>query len=98
MDPVFSVVTLLLLVGAAILWRRTNRISALFQLIACSVFFVAVWLEQLAQLLFIVGGHTQLLEVLRNSRVQIVQLIALLISGFVFPIGYIWYAITAKRI
>ncbi len=98
MDPIFPLVTLLLVVGAVLLWRKTNRASALLQLIACSFLFAVMWLELLAQFLSIVAGRSELLDALRSSRAQSVQWIALLIGGFGFPIGYVWHAITCKRI
>jgi hypothetical protein len=88
----------LLLVGAAILWRRTKRASSLLQLIACSVFFVVIGLEQVAQFLAIVCGRTEFLDALRTSSYASVQWVAFVISAVGFPIGYTWYAITHKRI
>jgi hypothetical protein len=98
MDLILPGMTLLLLIGAIILWRKTKRASALLQLFAASVLFLFIWLELIAQFLAIVCHRTQLLDALRGSRVQTVGWIALLISGFAFLVGYIWYAVAHKRI
>jgi hypothetical protein len=98
MDLVFPTLTLLLLIGAVILWRKTKRLSVLLQLFAASVLFVVIWLELLAQFLAIVCGRTEFLDALRTSTYMSVQWVAFVISGFAFPIGYICYAITHKRI
>jgi hypothetical protein len=98
MDLIPPAITLLLLVGAIILWRRTKRASALLQLFAASGLFLFMWLELIAQFLAIVCHRTQLLDALRGSHVQTAEWIVLLISGFAFPVGYLWYALTQERI
>ena len=98
MDLVFPALALLLLIGVVILWRKTKRASVLLQLVAASILFVVIWLELLAQFLAIVCGRTEFLDALRTSTYMSVQWGAFVISGFGFPIGYLWYAISHKRI
>src|SRR3954447_16082149 len=84
---------LCLVVGAAVLWKKTRHTAALLQLIASSLIFVLLAVESLAHYL-VSAGKSELLGVIYGPHVQPVGQIAFLIAFVVFPVGYLWYALS----
>jgi hypothetical protein len=83
---------LCLVVGAAVLWKKTKRAAVLLQLIASSLIFVLLAVESLAHYLVSIG-KSQLLDVIYGPHVQPVGQIAFLVAFVVFTVGYLWYAL-----
>jgi hypothetical protein len=98
MEMIPLLVTLLLVIGATILWRRTGRASALVQLIAVSVLFLLACVDDLGRFLLITGGHDALIEALHTRQAESFASLASYLSSLAFLIGYIWHAISCRRI
>jgi hypothetical protein len=96
-DIVLPTIFGVLVVSAAILWAKTKRASVLLQLIASSVIFVMLAIEQLASRL-ITAGKPQLFDFIRGSHVEPAGQFALIVGFVLFPVGYLWYALSQKRI
>jgi hypothetical protein len=86
-----------LVVSAAVLWTKTKRASVLLQLIASSVILLMLFVEKLANHLM-TTGRPQLFDFIRGSHVESAGQIVLIVSFVLFPAGYLWYALSQKRI
>lgn len=96
-DLPVPVACLILFIGSVVLWAKTKQAVVLVQLIACSFVLFTVALETLANYL-IKAGNPALFEAMHRPHVQVGGQIAVVISFIAFPVGYLWYAITQKRI
>lgn len=101
MPVIFSlllpIIFLIFVVGSSVLWARTRRAAALVQLIACSVILMSLAVEKLADYLMR-AGKPELFDAIHSSPVLLISQLALLVSFVVFPIGYLWHALSQKRI
>ncbi len=76
-----------LLGGASVLWAKTRRATALLQLLAASVVFVACAIQALALVLTALD-HNTLLDTLRTSRVDVAVDVALVAGVLFFSLAY----------
>src|SRR5437660_625011 len=97
LDIVLPTIFGILVVSAAVLWAKTKRTSVLLQLIASFVILVMLAIEQLAKHLM-TAGKPQLFDFIRGSHVESAGQIVLIVSFVLFPVGYLWYALSQKRI
>jgi phosphoglycerol transferase MdoB-like AlkP superfamily enzyme len=92
--PIF---VLLLLIGAAALWKRTRHVGALLQLLACCITFALAALEEIGRFL----DHpdtSQLSEFMRLPGPRLFEQITVLLCFIAFLVGYIWHARAPKSI
>ena len=82
---------LCIVVAAAVLWRRTRRISALVQLIASVLLLYGMIVDRY-------GWHSTGLDRVYSQPLQISRDIALFLGVVSFPCGYLVYALTKRRI
>jgi hypothetical protein len=93
----FLLLLLAIVVGAALLWARTNRLPALIQMIACSVVFLMLASKQVAIHLR-AAGMPAFYDFTGEPIIERITEITLPICFIAFSIGYLWYALTQKRI
>jgi cbb3-type cytochrome oxidase subunit 3 len=96
-DVAPSALLLCIVAGAALLWRRTRRASSLAQLVASVLLFVGFGLDQLRWRSVTPYDHSAYADVMRSAPIHI-AMSAWPIGFVVFAIGYLWYALTQKRI
>ena len=87
----------LLTTGAAVLSRRTRRVPAVVQFVACFIILVTLLVEHAANYLMRVE-KPQLFDLIHRSDVLLGSQIVLIICFLAFPVSYLWYALTQKRI
>jgi hypothetical protein len=86
-----------LLGGATVLWIRTRRVTALLQVLASSVVFLACVTHALASYLATIDGNT-LSDTLGTSNARLFISGSLGLGIFVFSVTYFLYALGQKRI
>ena len=96
-EVLVPVAFLVLLAGTIVLWMRTKRGAVFVQLIASSLVCLFLGLETLARCLD-GAGRSHLYDFIRRPEVQTIGQIALVIGFVAFPVGFLWYALTSKRI
>ena len=84
-------VPLCAVVAAAFLWHRTRRRSALIQLVASVLILYGIAVDRY-------GRHSTGLDAYLSEPMRISVDIALFVGFVLFPIGYICFAVTHKRI
>jgi uncharacterized membrane protein len=97
LDILIPAILLALVVGSAILWRKTKRLSVLLQLIAFALSFGLVAVNSVAKCLSHVGRFG-LVDAIHKPTAVSVTLFLFGISFAAFSAGYIWYAVTRERI
>jgi hypothetical protein len=96
-EILLPVVLLILVVGAAILWTKTRGMAVLLQLIAFSLAFLLQLVQSLAHYLM-KFGKSALFDVTNTESWRGVAQIGFLIILITLPVGYLWYALSHKRI
>ena len=98
--PIFEflipLVLLILVIAAAVLWRRTRQAAVLLQLIALSVTFLIELIQFIADQLM-KFGKAALFDIIITDWRRAVAHIGFLFVLFMFPAGYLWYALSRKR-
>ena len=90
---------LCIVVGALLLWRRTKHIAALAQFVAAAGFFVCIFVDWLREFSAPPPFDTSwFAKLVWSSHLSDFGFIVMIICVLVFPIAYLWYAITQKRI
>ena len=88
---------LVLVVAAAVLWRRTRRASVLLQLVWLSLAFFLQLVQFLGNQLM-KFGKSALYDITITESWRAVSQIGFLIILLAFPAGYLWYALRRERI
>jgi hypothetical protein len=96
-EVLLPVVFLILVVGAAILWAKTRRAAVLLQLIGFSLAFLLQLVQSLANCLM-KFGESALYDATNTESWRGVSQIGFLVIVIAFPAGYLWYALSHKRI
>ena len=91
-----SFIFLALVIGAAELWTKTKRAAVLLQLIGCSLTFILLILERLANYLARFDKRALFNAIHFDFRGFTTGLVFLALLAF--TIGYLWYAFSEKRI
>ncbi len=92
------VMLLCVAVVAGVLWRRTRRASSLAQFIASVLLFAGFALYHFRRWYVTPYDHSAYADAMRSEPMRISTDIAQFIGMVVFAIGYLWYALTHKRI
>jgi hypothetical protein len=87
----------ILLASAVVLWIKTKRLAALLQLIAAAALFFSCGAEGLAMLVADIG-YPYLIDAIRSSGALVVMDCVLALGVLIYSIGYLWYALSEKRI
>jgi hypothetical protein len=93
----FVPLVLCVAVGSFVLWRRTKRAAALTQLVASALIFLP-WL--LGQIRYFMTPSTEsaFARLFWSQGFNEAMSLLLHLSLVVFGLGYIWYALTERRI
>jgi TRAP-type mannitol/chloroaromatic compound transport system permease large subunit len=97
-DVVPFAALLCVVVGAALLWIRTKRTSAMLQMVASVLLFLGMALDRVRWQFVTPYDNSAFADVLRSESMRIVMLLAPLLGLTVFSISYLWYARAQKRI
>ena len=81
-----------IVIGAAILWSRTRRISTLAQLVASVLAFVGVALEQIRWLFVLPADQSMFAHVMRSDPMDASIKLAQLLGSVAFAVAYFCYA------
>jgi uncharacterized membrane protein YoaK (UPF0700 family) len=84
-------VPLCVVVGAAFLWRRTRRVSALVQLVASVLLLYGMSVEHF-------GWRSTGLDRYWSEPMRISMDIAMFLGFALFPVSYLLYALRQRRI
>jgi hypothetical protein len=90
-DAMPIAVPLCVVVGAALLWRRTRRASAVVQLVGSTLILYAMIVNQF-------WWHSNGLDAVRSEPVRISMDIAMFLGFLLFPVSYLLYAVRQMRI
>jgi hypothetical protein len=93
-------ITLCLLVGSVFLWWRTRGLPAILQILGSAGFF----LEELHGIVWQIAFHhargapSRMIEILTSEWDHTFLVIVVIVGFLAFPSGFLWFAITYKRI
>ena len=96
-DAVPGLFLLGILVGAALLWKRTKRVPALMQLIGIALVDLGWGFAKFQQLAVSAAGKS-LPEALWSESLELPTIVVCGIGVILFVIAYIWHAATQRRI
>jgi hypothetical protein len=88
---------LCIVIGAVMLWRHTKSIAVLAQLVAAFAFFVCLFCDWFREFITPLDGSL-ISELAWSPRLTEIGAIIMIIASIIFPIAYLWHAITRKSI
>lgn len=94
---VLPTIFVMLVVGSGVLWAKTRRAAVLLQLIASSLICLLFAAEQVARHLMR-SEEPALWNAMHRSPIEPIGQAAFILSFVAFPVGYLCYALTKKRI
>ena len=84
-------VPLCIVAAAAVLWRRTRRVSVLVQLVAALLILYGISVDRF-------GRHSDGLHAVLSENMRISMDVALVFGFVLFPLSYLVYALRQTRI